>query len=807
MNNVISEISNSFIKEALASPKMLEDLAAMEKYMSESYDGRTFVELLQNADDADSTKVKVLTIDDTLIVANDGRAFDKDDIMAISRSGASSKQRGDSIGYRGVGFKSATTISTEIVIHSSSAYFTFSKSICAKKLKKHDSQVPTVRIPFLYEMQNLDYRVNDAIDNCKAEGFSTFFVFNKANVGKFLKEIEGFDFSWLIFLRNITNVEIVIGSFVKKCVLHRKIITNEEILLSVNGSNNQWYIVSSGNVALAFKFDPVDGIIPCEDNEAVFHCFLPTLDKTGFPFKINADFSTDPSRKHIIQDESTNKALSLVQALYVHIVNKILYSEKEKYYPILALLNTHTTLNQLVRHLENGLLDKLQDDNWVPTYCGEFRRPGNVKTFPKWINTEDRSVLVEKVPEFHKSSPASKLYESVKKIDVLLNKLGAEEYSIIDFWKILANKKLISQLRPEIIGMLFVHCYRTMFLDTVKMNEVYIPSLENYILLKEVSMETKLNEIFLSCVKEHLNVKELESLSTKYPVFSSLQRKKSVAIKPLTKEIAKNSGKSPKSSQLAINKWKTPVQNCMTIESLAGNIVKNVEKKNQGYSVISTDSNGNEFYITAKTVGDLEEPFNLSESEYKSAQIHADNYKVYLFTTNTSNIKYDVISNPIKKLCVEKHVKEWEWICTENNVDRNNEENEPAFDLLPIDIDSENEFDKMTGEQFEQFCAQLLIKNGYEDVTVTKVSGDQGIDIIAYKDCIKYGIQCKCYSSDIGNSAVQEVFAGKTYYKCNVGIVLTNRYFTSSAVQLADNNGVVLWPRDMLIKLIKNARI
>ena len=109
----------------------------------------------------------------------------------------------------------------------------------------------------------------------------------------------------------------------------------------------------------------------------------------------------------------------------------------------------------------------------------------------------------------------------------------------------------------------------------------------------------------------------------------------------------------------------------------------------------------------------------------------------------------------------------------------------------------------MDGEAFEQFCARLLIKNGYEDVSLTKGSGDQGIDIIAYRDGIKCGIQCKCYSSDIGNGAVQEVFAGKTFYKCNVGIVLTNQHFSPSAIQLAEANGVVLWGRETLIKLIK----
>lgn len=118
-----------------------------------------------------------------------------------------------------------------------------------------------------------------------------------------------------------------------------------------------------------------------------------------------------------------------------------------------------------------------------------------------------------------------------------------------------------------------------------------------------------------------------------------------------------------------------------------------------------------------------------------------------------------------------------------------------------------NKCDYMEGHDFEYFCAELLRKNGFESVEVTQGSGDQGIDILAIKDGIKYGIQCKCYSSDIGNKAVQEAFSGKAFYNCHVAAVLTNRYFTVSARELAEKNGVLLWDRKYLEKLIENAQI
>ena len=58
----------------------------------------------------------------------------------------------------------------------------------------------------------------------------------------------------------------------------------------------------------------------------------------------------------------------------------------------------------------------------------------------------------------------------------------------------------------------------------------------------------------------------------------------------------------------------------------------------------------------------------------------------------------------------------------------------------------------------------------------------------------------KCYSSDIGNKAVQEAFSGCRYYNCHVPVVMTNRYFTRQAKDLAQKTNVLLWDRDILNK-------
>lgn len=116
------------------------------------------------------------------------------------------------------------------------------------------------------------------------------------------------------------------------------------------------------------------------------------------------------------------------------------------------------------------------------------------------------------------------------------------------------------------------------------------------------------------------------------------------------------------------------------------------------------------------------------------------------------------------------------------------------------------DFDAMDGWEFEKFVAELLARNGFCHVEVTKGSRDQGVDILAQKDGISYAVQCKHYASKIPNKAVQEAYAGARFYGCDQAVVLTNSYFTQSALELGDEIEVELWDREELQKLIRRAR-
>lgn len=116
-----------------------------------------------------------------------------------------------------------------------------------------------------------------------------------------------------------------------------------------------------------------------------------------------------------------------------------------------------------------------------------------------------------------------------------------------------------------------------------------------------------------------------------------------------------------------------------------------------------------------------------------------------------------------------------------------------------------SDIDLMEGHDFEYYCAELLRRRGFQEVEVTKGSGDYGIDILAEKEGVTYAIQCKCYASPVGVKAVQEAYAGRDYYDRMVGAVLTNQYFTQPAVEAAKKLKILLWDRGYLESMMEES--
>lgn len=98
----------------------------------------------------------------------------------------------------------------------------------------------------------------------------------------------------------------------------------------------------------------------------------------------------------------------------------------------------------------------------------------------------------------------------------------------------------------------------------------------------------------------------------------------------------------------------------------------------------------------------------------------------------------------------------------------------------------------MSGIEFENHLAELLKSNGFENVSGTPKTGDQGADLIAKRNGRTIIIQAKRYEGTVGNKAVQEVVSAVNFYNGDEGWVITNSTFTKSARELARKSDVRL---------------
>lgn len=116
--------------------------------------------------------------------------------------------------------------------------------------------------------------------------------------------------------------------------------------------------------------------------------------------------------------------------------------------------------------------------------------------------------------------------------------------------------------------------------------------------------------------------------------------------------------------------------------------------------------------------------------------------------------------------------------------------------------------DKLDGRAFEKYIAKLFRAMG-NTAYVTCRTGDFGADVIVTD---RYGtrtvIQAKLYGEGlkVGTNAVQEAYTATAVYSCQRSIVITNREFTKSALEMAEKTGTEMWDRTRLaneIQLVK----
>lgn len=346
---MFSKIIDSLQEAAGNSVDLLAELAGLESYIAETYTQRCVTELLQNSDDAKSSKVVIFKADTDLVYLNNGRVFSERDFASLCTSALSSKQRGESIGYRGIGFKSVVNICDSVIVVSNELKCIFDRAR-TRSLLGTTANVPLIRVPHHLTQEERGLAQSILDDNAD---FATCFVFRGIDQDYLQQEIDSLTNEHFLFLKNLQSIEIStdVQSRPKSLVITRtdnleyqsEEIAIKQVLISPSsdGTPSSWTVFSQSESSIAFISDNgIPSRIPSDT--ALLHAYLPTQCPTGTGARFNSDFSTDPSRTRLKYDDLTDKAIKAIA--------KIIYSILRKYSSNSSTLFWQSCLDAIVPH-------------------------------------------------------------------------------------------------------------------------------------------------------------------------------------------------------------------------------------------------------------------------------------------------------------------------------------------------------------------------------------------------------------------------------------------------------------------------
>jgi len=678
------EIRAQLLDEAKSSPNLLSDLAGLENYIAESYDNRSFVELLQNAEDANSTKFIIKNFEDQLLIGNNGKDFDDNDLMSLCRSAASHKVRGQSIGYRGIGFKSVVGFSKKIIIVSGEFKFQFSKARTSQEIPLAD-KVPLIRIP--HPLLESDYnKYSDVINELKSSGYTTIFIFDKSDSESIELEFQSFDPRTLLFLSNI-----------KYCSLNTKNVNTNIYCneidkvayslkeLEINDITNQWICWTENKVSVAINE------AGNQTNSNVF-AFLPTENNTGFRGIVNADFNTDPSRRHIIFNEDTIQLIDVLSKNILSLLEFCITSEEDLSVLLFEKLKPIDGISSV--QFQKTSFGKLLFECIKKNSNNRF---SSFKLCPSWLNLKD-FLLISQFDEFKTVSP------EIQKIDgaiEFLKFLGAKEASfenilnclkrplklstlgICQIIKLLHKTVLFGDVPPEIIDKKLVitdsgtFSFREIQNSNKKLSETFITSL-NEVGLTNFDIKSLFGKVISrEYVEQHLDNIEItktefqsedEAITERVPNESPIEGK----IKPFFPEKSESddtsmwfneSDKNYSKSNEVTNKWRSTELITLEVLNKNGFSLKDVSKQNIGYDLEGLDPNGNQIQIEVKSINYIGQKIRLTNNEVALCREHPNSYFLAIVRQLENQIEIAIVSNPTHNLELHRQCVTWVWEC------------------------------------------------------------------------------------------------------------------------------------------------
>ncbi len=687
---ILTSVRNELLGEAQRSPGLLADLANLERYIAETYSARSFIELLQNADDAKATRFLVTRHGEWLVCANDGQTFSRQDFYSLCRSASSAKQRGQTIGYRGIGFKSVVGVATSVHLLSGELRATFSRDLTQICLGSH-TPTPLVRIPHTLAL-NQDESVLGLVRQLEQSGYTTIFILGGLDTERVQDEFDQFDADYLLFLRHIGEA-VLTGAKPRNYHCKRRTLdaSTKEVTIGGPDRRSAWRIQHVGQCDIAFSL--VDNNpVPLNAAAAIAHAFLPTLESTGFGVRINADFSTDPSRTRIIFDDATLACIDdAAQAIAEKILEAALAPDDDS--NLLACLTPTADLATLAlqkRSFRTELISR------VKKRLDHLKE--KITLAPNWLNSPDAQNLASSLHQ-------TLLTPSPSQRDVQTNfmrYLGVKTLSAEAVIKAAGTVPISPKGCAEIVS----HCVRnvasgvslrqlidkpiwigtgstaTFSLTTLAnkrstldkelvetINAAGITSAELGRMLKSAGLQ---NESLLT-VLPGAGTEMLAIRPTQAPEQNSVldfcnEISPQKPFDPLLPNTAPQTGNTPAAliiTSRSLPAWRGAEQYVALMLGEHGYQVEDRSRQNLGYDLY-VEKEGRKYYVEVKLLDYAGQPFIITTNEETVARECGDAYIIAL-TLRGSNggAHIQFVHDPARTLKFVRQCRQWVWECSE----------------------------------------------------------------------------------------------------------------------------------------------
>lgn len=440
-----------------------------ELELTKEYNGRQLLELLQNADDADSKEVLIIWNKDhsKLVISNKGEPFEAGGIKSLMLANLSTKTKISYIGNKGLGFRSILNWAEKINIRSNGCIISFSeliaKDVFDNQLNLSEEDRRQLRIDRDLSAQTVPFPILAmpiiADENTQSNWSTSIEIIYKkefeVDIQIQLAEIKE---EILLFLNNIQK--ITIQSDLETIEL-QSIKTLKVDFDSVKIKEKNWKVFSrenvlpleyqdkskrekqSYNLKVAFQDD-------LSDNYKKLFNFFPTQLTISLPCIIHGTFELNSSRNYLNESKKNEYILKeLVQLLKGCALFLTSQNIDWRPYKLISPLSSASD-SKLIENFYQNLENLKQTERIYPCINDEYKKLENVVYYNDELNGYFKENFPEVLPEL--LLPLSNEVNNIFKENIfdhkyLVEKMDALSETVLD---IPLRAELITQLAKGI---------------------------------------------------------------------------------------------------------------------------------------------------------------------------------------------------------------------------------------------------------------------------------------------------------------------------------------------------------------------